>query len=129
VRRLAIALVLFAAPPALADATAGPGQCVTVDNGCGGCGQEVCNPALPPDFAVPRDLSPPPHDLSPPPSDGALDACREQTRQRNRAHGRGLVLLSGVTALAVLALRRRYRTMRPTPAESALAASATRKDS
>ena len=116
--------VLALAPAAFADATAGPGQCIEEDNGCGGCGHEVCNPPLPPDLATPviRDLSP--HDQSGPP-----DACREHIRRKNRANGRGLVLLSGLTSLAILALRRRYRTIKPTPAENVLAASAMRKDS
>jgi len=125
-RRLAILALVVAAPLiARADATAGPGQCVEVDNGCGGCGQEICNPALPPDMSMPTT-----HDGGPGRiPDGGLDACRERARRRNRAHGRGLVLLSGLTAVAVFALRRRYKTMRPTPADSALAASDTRSDS
>jgi hypothetical protein len=129
VKRLALALVLFAAAPALADAVARPGECVEADGGCGGCGQEVCSPPLGPDMSIGRDLSTSPRDLRSPPSDGALDARRQRVRRRNRAHGRGLVLLSGLSALAIVALRRRYRTTRPTPAESALAASDTRSDS
>jgi hypothetical protein len=54
-------------------------------------------------------LSPAPHDLASPPSDGALDACRERVRTRKRAKGRGLVLLSGLSAIVVVALRRRVR--------------------
>jgi hypothetical protein len=108
VRRLALALVLFAATPALADVEPAPGQCVNYNNGCGGCGQEICAPPAP-DLAVPRDLlPPPPRDLASP-SDGALDACRERARKRNRAGGRGLVLLSGLSAIVIVALRRRVR--------------------
>ncbi len=87
-----------------------------------GCGDDTSN-VQPADMSI-RDLAAPdlksPSDLS-----GRRDARREQ----RRAHGRGLVLLSGVAALAVIALRRRNKMMRPTPAESALAASETRSDS
>ena len=121
-----MSLSVLGVTPAFADATAGPGMCATADKGCG-CTEEFCNPALPPDMSIPRDLAAP-RDLSSP-SDGSLDACRERVRKRNRAHGRGLVLLSGASALVVFALRRRYKTMRPTPAENALAASETRSDS
>lgn len=119
-------LAVLGITPARADATAGPGMCVEQSNGCGGCTQEYCNPPAP-DLSVPRDLSLP-RDLAPP-SDGALDACRERARRRNREQGRGLVLLSGLTAFALFALRRRYKTTRPTPADRALAASDTRSDS
>ncbi len=116
-------MVIGATTVARADSTVGPGECGQADSGCG-CTQTFCNPpshdlSTPPlpDLSAPRDLQSPP------------DACREQLRRRHRAHGRGLVLLSGLSALALIALRRRYKTMRPTPAESALAASDTRSDS
>ena len=126
-RRLALLALLVAAPlVARADGIAAPGQCTQAQTGCG-CSQEFCEPPLGPDMAIPRDSSMP-RDLTAP-SDAALDACRERARRSNRAHGRGLVLLSGLTAAALVALRRRYRTIRPTPADSALAASDTRSDS
>ena len=75
----------------------------------------------PPDMSAPRDLSSAP--------DSGLDARREKRRRRQASNGRGLVLLSGASALVLAALRRRYKTKRPTPAENALAASATRSDS
>ena len=127
--RILFVFVFVAAPlVARADGIAAPGQCAQAQTGCG-CSEEFCEPPLGPDMAmpIPRDLSMP-RDLTPP-SYGALDACRERARRRNRAHGRGLVLLSGLTAAALVALRRRYRTIRPTPADSALAASDTRNDS
>jgi hypothetical protein len=68
-------------------------------------------------------------DLASPSDSGSPPDARRERRRRHGAQGRGLILLSGVSALAVLALRRRYKTMRPTPAESALAASETRSDS
>jgi hypothetical protein len=70
-----------------------------------------------------RDLASPSDSGSPP------DARRERRHRQHGAQGRGLILLSGVSTLAVIALRRRYKTSSPTPADSALAASDTRKDS
>jgi hypothetical protein len=127
-RILSLALflgVIAVASPALADATAAPGQCIDYHGGACGCDEQTLCSAPAPDLAVPftvHDMST--HDLASPP-----DACLERVRKQKRAHGRGLVLLSGLSVLAVIGLRRRYRTSRPTPAENALAAKATRKDS
>lgn len=127
-KRLAMALVLFAATPALADGVIN--DCQPNHFGCA-CEQEVhiCEP--PNDLHAPiiHDLGVPASDLTRPSGDEGLDARRERRRRRNAASGRGLVLLSGASALLIVALRRRYKTMRPTPADSALAASATRSDS
>jgi hypothetical protein len=112
--RIVVALVFLGVlgitPAALADVLPAPGQCAEREEGCGGCAQEVCSPPLGPDMAIPRDdLSLPPRDLASPPSDGALDACRERMRTRTRAKGRGLALLSGLSAIAIVAMRRRGR--------------------
>jgi hypothetical protein len=117
--------VLTITPLASADVLPAPGTCVDHEvDGCSCRTEQVCNHNAPEDMSVSpvRDLSAP-RDLASPP-----DARLEHHRRR-QARGRGLVLLSGLSALGVIALRRRYRTMRPTPAESALAASAMRKDS
>ncbi|HEX6839729.1 MAG TPA: hypothetical protein VF334_24290 [Polyangia bacterium] len=104
-RRLVVAAWLLATPSlALADVEPAPGQCVEYTPACGGCAREVCSPPAQ-DMSIRYDLSRP-RDLAPP-SDGALDACRERARRHHRAQGRGLVLLSGLSAVLVVALRRR----------------------
>lgn len=116
--RLTLLLLVASPLSARADATAGPGPCVSVTSGCSCDSREDCKPAF--DLSAPRPDLAPPHDLRSP-----ADARRE----RSRAGGRGLILLSGAGLLAVAALRRRYKTSRPTPAESALAASDTSRHS
>ncbi|HEY2747409.1 MAG TPA: hypothetical protein VGL86_22455 [Polyangia bacterium] len=112
--------LLLASGPAFADAAVG--DCKPNDSG--GCGSDHTFHYCPADMSiVPTPDMERPRDLTMPP-----DARRER-RRKQEAHGRGLVLLSGLSSLAIVLLRRRYKTSRPTPAENALAASATRKDS
>jgi hypothetical protein len=124
-------LAFLVAVPAAARADGVVNDCKpNVDDGVGcGCNHEPFHICDRPDMQPPVqfDLSRP-LDLSPG-LDGGLDAQREHRRRRNASNGRGLIFLSGASVLVLAALRRRYRTRRPTPAESALAASATRSDS
>jgi hypothetical protein len=107
-RRVVLALVLFAAAPALADGVVNDCKPNTGGSGCA-CDDEPFHICEPPDMTVPpgvRDMSRP-SDLSRPGDEG-LDARRER-RRRTAASGRGLIVLSGASALAVLALRRRHK--------------------
>ena len=118
-KALVLALLVGTPAVALADATYGPDGCYNE----GGCdNKRVCIPVQ--DLGMPGDLTHPPLDLR-----GTIDARRDRRRRGNASNGRGLIFLSGASVLVLAALRRRYRTSRPTPAESALAASATRSDS
>ncbi len=71
--------------------------------GCGGDDTTSIKPldlsATPRDMAVPADLAKP-TDLS---------RQRDARRERKRAGGRGLILVSGTSALVMVALRRRAR--------------------
>ena len=74
--------------------------------GCA-CDEEPFHTCESIDMAMPvlRDMSQP-RDLRQQPGDEGLDARREERRRRNAARGRGLIVLSGASALMVLAVRR-----------------------
>jgi hypothetical protein len=65
-----------------------------------GCGDTTISPdqSIPDDMTVPRDLSPP-RDLH----------QRDARRERRRAAGRGTLAVSAVSAVALVAVRRRRR--------------------